>query len=72
MYAIASVLEHDRFELGERRPVAGRSGGGWHLPVTLYTGSRATTVPFVVVRGPQARWFVENVDLQAVTNPTRR
>lgn len=72
MYAIATVLEHERHELRERSPVAGRSGGAWHLPVVLHQSGRTSNVPFVVVRGPQNRWFVENVDLQAVTGPGRR
>jgi hypothetical protein len=68
MYAIATVLQHDSFVVGPGSPVPGRIGAAEQFTVKIYSGASEFDVPFVVVRGPGNRWFVEQVDLQAVTS----
>lgn len=68
MYAIASVLRHDSFVVGPGSPVPGRMGTAERFVVKLYSGASEFDVPFIVVRGPGNRWFVEQVDLEAVTS----
>lgn len=67
MYAIASVLRHQSFVVGPGSPVPGRIGSAERFVVKVYEGASEFNVPFIVVRGPGNRWFVEQVDLQAVT-----
>lgn len=67
MYAIAKVLVHDSYVVGPSSAVPGRIGQAERFTVTLQTATRMVEVPFTVVRG-DGRWYVEQVDLQAVTS----
>jgi len=67
MYAIANVLTHTSFTIDEQRVVPGRIGEAIRFDVRLIRGVREYLVPFTVVQGPEGRWFVEQVDLEAVT-----
>lgn len=71
MYGIGSVLRHDRYTLGGESPVPGSMGARVRVTAELHRGERSYAVPFVTVRGPSGRWFVEEVGLEAVTNPRR-
>jgi hypothetical protein len=66
MFALATILEHDRFAIREEQPIPGRTGQAVQVNVQLTRGRQARTVPFVVVRGGD-RWYVEQVDLEKVT-----
>lgn len=68
MYALASVLEHDSFVVGREGAVPGRMGEAVRFETQLLRQARTLSVPIVAVRGPDGRWFVEQVELQAVTN----
>jgi len=68
MYALASVLQHDSVVLGPERPVPGRIGSAVSVTAEILNRGRGYAVPMTLVRGPGDRWFVEQVDLQAVTN----
>jgi hypothetical protein len=68
MYAIARVLDNESFVIGPSSAVPGRIGSAERLVVSLLTESKSYEVPFVVVRGARNRWFVEQVNLEAVTN----
>lgn len=68
MHAIADVLEHDSYVVGNGSVVPGRIGYATAFRVTLQRGSRSFEVPVVTVRGQGDRWYVERVDLEAVTN----
>lgn len=68
MYALASVLQHDSFVVGRDSPVPGRTGSAVRFTTQLITQGRTLAVPIIAVRGPQGRWYVEQVDLQSVTN----
>jgi hypothetical protein len=67
MYALASVLDYDSYVVGTGDPVPGRVGGAERFTVRMRKGARNFEVPFTVVRGPGQRWFVEQVDVQAIT-----
>lgn len=67
MYAIARVLAHDSYVLGPSQAVPGRIDRAERFMVTLQARGSVYEVPFIAVRGPRGRWYVERVDLQAVT-----
>jgi hypothetical protein len=67
MYALASLLEHDSYVIGSGSPVPGRTGDAVRFEVVLRRGSQGYTVPFTTVRGPQQRWFVEQLAIEAIT-----
>ncbi|CAN5847131.1 hypothetical protein BH23GEM6_BH23GEM6_15200 [soil metagenome] len=68
MYALAHVLQHDSYVLGNESAVPGRMGGAVRYDVALTRGTRTLQVPITVTRGPDSRWFVELIDVEAVTN----
>lgn len=67
MYALARVLEHTGFEVRSQSPVPGRSGNAVQLAVMLRQRARELEVPFTAVRGPDGRWFVEQIDIEKIT-----
>lgn len=67
MYAISNILQHEQFVIGPESPVPGRTGEAVRLEVHLTKRGAEYEVPFVSVRGPDNRWFVEQVDLTAIT-----
>ncbi|MBV9774284.1 MAG: hypothetical protein JO040_10065 [Gemmatimonadetes bacterium] len=69
MYAMASVLQNEGFTIRGEEPVPGRVGAAVRSMVRITHNGRATDVPFTMVRGPEGRWYVEEVGLEAVTSP---
>jgi hypothetical protein len=67
MFAIATVLEHERFAVRSQAPVPGRVGNAIVVDVALTQRGREYVVPFTTVRGPGERWFVEQVRLESIT-----
>lgn len=67
MYLIATILEHESFTLASERPVPGRLGRAVAFTVDMTQQGRAYSVPVVAVLGDGSRWYVERVDLEAVT-----
>jgi peptidoglycan/xylan/chitin deacetylase (PgdA/CDA1 family) len=67
MYALASVLQHDRYELRGEGTVPGRGMAAMQYRVALIRGASEKVVPITAVRGPGGRWFVEVVDVEALT-----
>jgi hypothetical protein len=67
MFAIANILQHERFEIRSEAPVPGRVGNAIQLDVNLIQRGRQYLVPFTAVRGPGDRWFVEQIRLEAIT-----
>lgn len=68
MYALASVLQHEGLTLGPESAVPGRTGEAVRFATRIQHQGRSYDVPVVAVRGPDGRWYVEQVELQAVTN----
>ena len=67
MYAIAEILQHDSFSIRDEGPIPGSTGGAYRFTVEIARRGQRTPVPFTVVRGPGNLWFVEQVNLEAVT-----
>lgn len=68
MYALASLLTHEGFVVGNGLPVPGRTADAVAFDVIITQGGRNLRVPFTAVRGPSDRWFVESLDVEALTN----
>jgi hypothetical protein len=66
MYAIATIIENQRFVIRDQGQIPGRGGEAMQLNVQLTQRGKTQDVPFVVVRSGQ-RWFVEQVELERVT-----
>lgn len=69
MYALATVLRHRTYRIGTQAQVPGRSGAAVRMIVNLETERNRFEVPFIVVRGPESRWFIEQIGVEAVTDP---
>ena len=67
MYALATVLEHTTFAVQGENPVPGRAGAAVQLPVRVVQRGRDYVVPFTAVRGPDGRWFIEQIGVEAIT-----
>jgi hypothetical protein len=67
MFALASVLENDGYVLGAATPVPGRTGSAMSFTVSLQRQGQEYQVPITAVRGPEGRWFVEQVAIEAIT-----
>jgi hypothetical protein len=67
MYAIASILEHERFAVRDQSPVPGSATGEMGLTVAVTNHGRTIDVPFTTVKDGAGRWFVEKIQLEAVT-----
>jgi hypothetical protein len=70
MYALATVLEHTSFVVQGEAPVPGRAGAAVQLPVRLVQRGREYLVPITAVRGPEGRWFIEQIGVEAITAQT--
>ncbi|MGH7458969.1 MAG: hypothetical protein ACREKN_07840 [Longimicrobiaceae bacterium] len=68
MYAIADVLRNTGYAIRGESPIPGRTGSAVRVLVDLMRQGEPVPVPFVTVRGPADRWFVEQVELEAVTS----
>lgn len=68
MYALASLLEHDGFVVGNGSAVPGRTGEAVQFNVVLSRGPNTVAVPFTTVRGPDGRWFVEQLSVETLTS----
>lgn len=66
MYALAGILQHDGFVVGNGVPVPGRTSDAVLFDVIMTRGATSVRVPFTAVRGPRSRWFVERVDVEAI------
>ena len=67
MFAIASILENQRFVIRDEQPIPGRIGEAVQLTVQVTQRGHPRDVPFVVVKDGHNRWFVEQVDLEKLT-----
>ena len=66
MYAIASILEHQRFTVTGEEQIPGRYGEAVRMNVSLIQGNQRKQVPFTLVRSNGA-WLIEQVDLERIT-----
>ena len=67
MYAIADILQNDRFVISGQQGIPGRGPEATQLTVQMTRGGQTRDVPFVVVRANNGGWLVEQIDLQVLT-----
>ena len=68
MFAIATVLRHEDYEVVREQQVPGRLGEATQLIVRIKSGKNTDTVPFTMVRYKDGAWLVEQIGLDAITN----
>jgi hypothetical protein len=63
--AISDILRFEDYRVTREESVAGRMNEARRIWVDFtVNGGRVPDVPFVVVRGPEDHWLVEEIDLQ--------
>jgi hypothetical protein len=67
MYALASLLESQDYQVQGQNIVPGRVGEAVQLLVSLKQGGRAIPVPFTMVRTKRGDWLVESIDMRPLT-----
>lgn len=68
MFAIASILQNDRFVIRGQNSIPGRpEADAVQLTVQVTQGGRSRDVPFVAVRSSHGNWLVEQIDLEKLT-----
>jgi hypothetical protein len=67
MFAVADILQHERFAIRGEQPIPGRGPDVAQLTVQITQQGQVHDVPFVVVRTTTGGWLVEQIDLEAVT-----
>lgn len=68
MFLLACLLREHQRELVSELPVPGSVGQAVNVAVRLENTGRSVVVPFRTVRGPRERWFLEQFDIQLITN----
>lgn len=71
MFAIASVLTHEDFEVESEQLVPGRSSEATKLTVKLTIKGTPYHVPFTVVRYNDQSWLVEQIGIEVITTQPR-
>ena len=69
MFALASVLRFEDYELAGTGLVPGRRDVAMLINVRMRFGRRDVVVPFTVVETERWGWLVEKIDLEKITNP---
>jgi hypothetical protein len=67
MYAIADILQNERFVVRGQQAIPGRGAEATQLTVQITRHGETKDVPFVAVHTNGGLWLVEQVDLQALT-----
>ncbi|MGH7483439.1 MAG: hypothetical protein ACRELV_14900 [Longimicrobiales bacterium] len=68
MFALASVLRHNDFQLRGERIVPGRLGEAVELIVNIETDDRTALIPFTVVQYREDQWLIEQIDLDPLVS----
>lgn len=69
MSAIASILEHDDYEIGAETREPGRTHATRRINVTVVQGARRhEDVPFLVVETGDGAWLIEEIALDRITS----
>ncbi|HEY0671608.1 MAG TPA: hypothetical protein VGD27_05040 [Longimicrobiales bacterium] len=67
MFAIATVLHHDDYEMVREQQVPGRTSEAIQVFVRVKQGSNNNTVPFTLVRYKDG-WLIEQIGIDVITN----
>jgi hypothetical protein len=68
MFAIATVLHHDDYEIVREQQVPGRTQEATQLLVRIKAGAKEHTVPFTMVRYKDGAWLIEQIGIDVITN----
>jgi hypothetical protein len=68
MFAIASVLKYDDYEIARENIVPGRTGEAIQLMVRVTRNKQSNTVPFTLVRYKENSWLIEAIGINVITN----
>ena len=67
MFTIASVLQHEDFEIAGEQLVPGRTDEATQLMVRVKAQNQTNTVPFVMVRYKTSNWLIEQIGIDVIT-----
>lgn len=68
MFAIASILQNDRFVIRGQNAIPGRpEADAVQLTVQVTNNGQSRDVPFVAVRTARGNWLVEQIELERLT-----
>lgn len=68
MYAIATILQNDRFVIRSQNAIPGRpEADAVQLTVQVTHNGQSRDVPFVAVRTARGNWLVEQIELERLT-----
>lgn len=68
MDALATILEHERYEIVSERQVPGREHPTTRVGVTLTIGGQVyPDVSFLTIRTREGRWMVQEIDVERIT-----
>jgi hypothetical protein len=68
LFAIASILRHESYEITRRQIVPGRRTEATEVTVRMNFGrNRVVDVPYVLVYTTASNWLIEQIDLQKIT-----
>lgn len=67
MYAIANILQNERFMIRGQQAIPGRGAEAAQLTVQITQQGHPKEVPFVVVRAGNGGWLVEQIALEQLT-----
>lgn len=68
MFAIATVLHHDDYEIVREQQVPGRTSEATQLLVRVTAGQKSHNVPFTMVRYKDSSWLIEQIGIDVITN----
>ena len=68
MYALASILRHDDYNIQEQQIVPGRREDASRLLVRMKFGDRQVSVPYTMVRTARSNWLIEQIDVEPITS----
>jgi hypothetical protein len=66
MFTLATILNHDDYEIVNEQQVPGRAGVATQLIVRMKAGSLDNRVPFTFVRWKET-WLIEQIGIDAIT-----
>jgi len=69
MFAIATVLGHEDFEIQGEQLVPGRTTEATRVMVKVTVNQRRYEVPFTLVKYKDNNWLVEQIGIDVITGP---
>jgi hypothetical protein len=68
MFALASILRHDDYAIGNQQLVPGRQNEAIRLMVSMKFGPRNVNVPYTMVKTTKGDWLIEQIDVEPITS----